>query len=293
MHKTIKHELGYYSIEDLPSKEELQEYYSNKYYQTDCKSHKHKYSDDELIFFENQAKVAKHICKYNGENAIHSLLDVGTGEGFFASYFFNQQWNITTLDYSAYGISVHNPEIKDTMIQGDIFKSIEDLILQKNRYDLINLSNVLEHVIDPISLLSNLRKLLDDESYLRISVPNDYSNFQQFLLDKNYTTNTWLCFPDHLHYFTFESLQNLLLSLNYDIEMSIGDFPIEIFLSNETSNYTKNKKNGTHAHKSRVEVDNFLFTQGIEKYLSFYQSLADIGLSRQVVIYAKKQRLIK
>jgi len=286
MENIIKTSYGYYSVENPPTQKELEDYYANKYYQDNSKSHSHKYTSDELEFFENKAKVAEYICN-DLENK--TLLDVGAGEGFFANYFFDKSWQVTTLDYSDYGISNHNPQLKNTIIKNDIFKSIQMLIEKKNKYGVVNLSNVLEHVLNPVDLLKDLRSLLHKNSYLRISVPNDYSNFQEFLLNKNYTTNTWLAPPDHLHYFTFDSLTKLLESLNYEVHTPLGEFPIEIFLSNTSSNYTNDRNLGKFAHKSRVETDNFLFKQGIKKYIQYYKASADIGFSRQVVIFAKKK----
>lgn len=287
MDKLIKTSLGYHSIEDMPTQKKLEDYYSRKYYQNDTKSHKHTYTKDELIFFKNKAKVAHYIVK--NEIKETTLLDVGSGEGFFSAFFYKQNWDITTLDYSDYGISLHNPDLKNTMVKGDIFKSLEQTIKSKKKYGMINLSNVLEHVIDPINLLINLHKLLNNDSILRVSVPNDFSAFQNFLIEKNYTTNTWVSPPDHLHYFTFKSLENLLLSLNYEVFIKIGEYPIELFLTNESSNYVNDRNAGKHAHKSRVQIDNFLFDQGIKEYINYYKAAANIGFSRQAVIFAKKR----
>lgn len=289
--KLIKSVFGYLSLKDIPSKEELEEYYKDKYFQNDNSVYTHSYSDNELQFLLNKAKVAQYVTNNSINATENKLLDVGTGEGFFANYFLNQGWITTTLDYSNYAIKNHNPQLEKTLIQGDIFNSLENLILEQKSYTLINLSNVLEHVIYPIELLKQLKLLLSQNALLRISVPNDYSTFQEFLLDKNYTTNTWFCPPEHLHYFTFDSLTKLLESLNYEVVATMGEFPIEIFLTNISSNYVNNRENGKLAHQSRIEMDNFLFEQGIEKYINYYKSSAEIGLSRQVVIFAKKKGL--
>jgi 2-polyprenyl-3-methyl-5-hydroxy-6-metoxy-1,4-benzoquinol methylase len=285
--KLIKNEHGFLSVEDLPTKDGLEKHYSKKYYQEESVQYSHKYSDDELEYFKNAAKVAEHI--YNNLFCCedNKMLDVGCGEGFFANYFFHNNWNVTTLDYSSYGINHHNPALEETLIRGDIFESIDNLISQKNHFNLINLSNILEHVIDPTQLLKKIKSLLSNESLVRISVPNDYSPFQQFLLEREYTTNTWLSAPDHLHYFGFDSLSNLLFSLGYEVSVSMGEFPIELFLSNEASNYVKNRNHGKFAHRSRIEVDNFLFSRGIENYIDFYKSSARAELSRQIKIFAK------
>ena len=281
----IKNEFGFYSVKNLPTKEFLEDYYAKKYFQQKDTNHPYcnAYSKDELIYFVNKAKIAEYITSKSSQ----VLLDVGYGEGFFAKYFFDKKWDVTTLDFSDYGLSTHNQELLTNHISGDVFQSLEKITREEKKYDLINLSNVLEHVIDPISLLKSLKNLMHKDTYLRISVPNDFSNFQNFLLEKEYTKNTWVCVPDHLHYFTFESLENLLKSLNFIVDVSMGEFPIELFISNEKSNYTKDRSLGGYAHKSRIEVDNFLFDEGIEKYINFYQASAEIGFSRQVVVYVK------
>ncbi len=285
MEDLVLSEYGYCSVKNLPSQKELEEYYSNKYYQQNAAAHSHEYSKDEVRFFETKAKVAYHLVS---KTKTKTLLDVGAGEGYFANYFHKKKWSVTTLDYSDYGIKTHNPDIKHTLIKNDIFDSVKKVIADKKRYSLVNLSNVLEHVIDPVSLLEDLKSLLDEDSLLRISVPNDFSKYQEFLLENKDTTITWVTIPDHLHYFTFDSLQKLLEACGYEVSYKLGEFPIEIFLANDSSNYAKDRSLGKNAHKARVKVDNFLFEQGIEKYIEYYQSSANIGMSRQVVIYAKR-----
>ncbi|MFT5660484.1 MAG: 2-polyprenyl-3-methyl-5-hydroxy-6-metoxy-1,4-benzoquinol methylase [Sulfurimonas sp.] len=284
----VQSDYGYFSIKNLPTQKELQTYYSQKYYQEESIQYSHEYTHDELQYFKSKAEVAQHIFDNLYFQQSNNFLDIGTGEGFFAKNFHDNNWDVTTLDYSAYGINYHNPELLHTLIQGDLFQSIEGLCQNQEKYfNFINLSNILEHVIDPIHLLKKIKSLLSDKSLLRISVPNDYSAFQDFLLSKNYTTNTWLCPPEHLHYFTFNSLAKLLKSLGYEIIMKMGEFPIELYLTNNASNYVKDKEVGKLAHTSRVEVDNFLYNQGIENYINYYKACAEIGLTRQVVIYAK------
>ena len=216
------------------------------------------------------------------------LLDIGTGEGFFAHYFYDLKWHVRTVDYSDFGIKSQNPQLLSTLEQGDMFQIIDNMLCSDKQYSLINISNVLEHVVDPIKLLEDLKSLLDKNGMLRISVPNDYSNFQKYLLKQDYVTDTWFCPPDHLHYFSFESLSKLLNDLGYKVELMISDFPIEVFLVNQSSNYNKNRELGKNAHLARVEMDNFLFDEGIEKYINYFQASASINFGRQIIMYARK-----
>lgn len=287
----MRHELkyskyGYLSLCEMPSKEELEDYYKKRYFQMAEGSYEHIYSKGEKRYFQNRAKVAKHITeRYLIEG--NKLLDVGTGEGFFAQYFYDCSWSVKTIDYSDFGLKSQNPKLASTLEQGDIFKLIDKELSSDKKYSLINISNVLEHVIDPIMLLEKLKKLLEKDGILRISVPNDYSSFQKYLIEQNYTTDTWFCPPDHLHYFTFDTLSNLLIDLDYRIDIMMSEFPIELFLVNKASNYVKDKNVGKNAHLARIEIDNFLFDEDIEKYINYYQASASINFGRQIVMYVR------
>lgn len=289
-YQVIKSPYGYFSIEPMPTSNELEQYYSNKYFQSNSGNYQKSYTSDEVIYFTNQAKTSLWVLdKYIDSSSTKKLIDIGSGEGFFASEFYKNNWDVTLLDYSDYGLRNQNSHLLEKFIQGDIYYSLDNLIKKEETFMFVNMTNVLEHVIDPIKLLEKTKKLLTNKSILRITVPNDYSTFQEFLLDKNYTENTWLCFPDHLHYFSQTSLYKLLVSLGYDVLLTMGEFPIEIFIANESSNYAKNRLYGKSAHKARIEIDNFLFSQGIDKYIDYYQASLNIGLSRQIVVYAIKR----
>jgi hypothetical protein len=120
---------------------------------------------------------------------------------------------------------------------------------------------------------------------LRVVVPNDYSAFQEALLERDKTHETWFAPPEHLHYFNFESLRELLNSLGYRLKVMMADFPIEIFLLNNHSNYAKDRDVGKEAHYSRVIASNYIFEQGIENYIKYFSACVDVDFGRQVIAY--------
>lgn len=121
----IKNEFGFYSVKNLPTREFLEDYYAKKYFQQKDTNHPYcnTYSKDELTYFENKAKIAEYIASKSSQ----VLLDFGCGEGFFAKYFFDKKWNVTTLDFSDYGLSTHNQELLTNHISGDVFQSLENI----------------------------------------------------------------------------------------------------------------------------------------------------------------------
>lgn len=279
--------LGYYSVTPLPSSEELGEHYKEKYYQHSKGSYSHTYSAEEITFFLNDARVAESIIHKQSQSDHHRLFDIGSGEGFFARHFQDVGWDIVSADFSSAGMEQQNPGLLDTLIQGDIFETIDQHLAENKTFELLNLKNVLEHVIDPVSLLTDLKPLVSNDGLVRVTVPNDYSLYQTMLTERELTDNTWFTPPEHLHYFNVESLQALFLSVGYEIDTLMTDFPIELFISNQHSNYAKTKNLGKQAHFARVMNDNFIFEQGIDNYVRYYSACANVNIGRQVIIYAR------
>lgn len=69
---------------------------------------------------------------------------------------------------------------------------------------------------------------------------------------------------------------------------NLTDFPIELYLLNETSNYNKNKNLGRNAHNARIEFENFLGNISTERVNNLYRSMANIGLGRNIINFYEK-----
>jgi 2-polyprenyl-3-methyl-5-hydroxy-6-metoxy-1,4-benzoquinol methylase len=192
---------------------------------------------------------------------------------------------VTTCDYSSYGIKQQNPELLGTFEKGSLIDSIEECVDREECFSFINLQNVLEHVINPEALLIRLKEIVSSNGLIRIQVPNDYSSFQKLLLEKGQTKETWFAPPEHLHYFTIESLKKLAKKLGYSICQTMTDFPIELFLLNESSNYTKDRSVGKYAYQSKVQVNNFISSKGCEQAVNFFSSCAEVDLGRNIILY--------
>lgn len=64
-------------------------------------------------------------------------MDVGSGEGFALKYFQDLGWSCTGLDYSVFGVKRHNPDQANSVITGDIFKNLSQIIKNKEKFNLI------------------------------------------------------------------------------------------------------------------------------------------------------------
>jgi 2-polyprenyl-3-methyl-5-hydroxy-6-metoxy-1,4-benzoquinol methylase len=285
----VKNEHGFFEIKNKPNKKTLQEYYSQKYYQEGRGSYELSYDETEVKYFFNKIQQKQLVIEAISNLTKGKMLDVGAGEGFTLKYFDDLGWSCKGLDFSCSGIKRNNPDQQDLLIEGDIFENLANVIECGEKFDLIFLDNVLEHVLDPFELLRGLAKIISINGVLVIEVPNDFSLLQHYLIDKNHINQEfWICPPDHLSYFNKEGLVNLAEASGWKTDKILSDFPIELDLLNPNSNYVADPSLGKASHKKRIEFENFIHSVSIEKTNKFYESLIDLGLGRNIIGFFSK-----
>jgi len=289
-----KNRFGFYELKNKPTKEELEDFYPNKYYQKDKGSYSHEYAEEEILNIqykiERKYEIIKTLIEINGKKALR-FLDIGCGEGWTLKFFKQKGWDVTGLDYSDYGMKKHNSEYIEFLIQGDIYKNIKEMLIEKESFDLIWLDNVLEHVVDPGNLLKETHKLLNDNGILMIQVPNDFSQIQQYLLKNNHISNPyWIVSPDHVSYFNKNGLLAICKEAGFVPERIMGNFPIDLNLFNQNTNYVEEKDKGKSCHYARVEIENFLHRSSLKKLNDLYQLLAEMNLGRNIIGFFSKYK---
>ena len=283
--KEVVHELGFVEALPKPTKNELHDHYREKYYQQSSGSYSAEYTPQELSYFCNVARVAERVSSNLGLH--RSLLDLGCGEGFFVAEFFRASWDVDCCDFSEHGLRTHNPNLLPFFQPGDLFEKINQYVESGSTFGLVNMQKVLEHVLDPVELLKTIKALLvPNNSCLRIRVPNDYSKFQEKLVENGFVSNTWFAPPEHLSYFNRASLVNILTYTGYTIKSLQADFPIELFLVNPNSNYWKDRQLGKGAHHTRVFCKNFLIDSDIDAYINYSEAAGQLGWGRELIVFA-------
>jgi 2-polyprenyl-3-methyl-5-hydroxy-6-metoxy-1,4-benzoquinol methylase len=285
--RICRHTLGYLEAADKPDPEALKEYYARQYFQQSKGNYRAHYSEKEKRFIES--KIRQRAAVVNGLHpgkAKGCMLDVGCGEGFALNYFRKDGWQVTGLDYSDAGMKTMNPECLDALQTGDLITLLKTQIDSGDRYELVWCTNVLEHVIDPPALLTSLRQLVSDDGILVVTVPNDFSQLQQYLINGEFVGEPyWIALPDHLAYFDRDSLESIAAATGWSTHVVLADFPIEWFLLNTSSNYFQDRSLGSLAHNARVELENLLDGQPLEKVNRFFAALADVGMGRNLTAF--------
>jgi 2-polyprenyl-3-methyl-5-hydroxy-6-metoxy-1,4-benzoquinol methylase len=289
---------GYKVYDPLPTQKDLDNFYKNEYFQNlpNTSSHQIEYSPMENLHRDLKIKLLSEVINKNLSNFSHSsreprkFLDVGCGEGYHLNYFKKIGWDVLGLDFSTHGLHMNNPNVEKFVLQGDINESLNNLIIDNSEFDVIFLGNVLEHVLFPEKILGLLYKVLKANGLLCITVPNDFSELQKFLLSTGKVDSEYfLTFPDHLNYFNLQNLSKFLDDINLPVIDHYSDFPIEFFLANSHSNYVVDKSKGKEAHLARITLETMINeSENTDSKINFWRALSSLGMGRAFTTISKR-----
>lgn len=281
---SVNEKFGYKMLTPVPTKEELDEYYSKKYYES--MKEKNKQSLDRFINDNNDSKSELEWLEnteyedafliFNKYFPSGELLDIGCGTGELLGYMKEKGFNVTGIEPSKIasekghnkGFNIHNC---------DLFSFSTD-----KKFDIINMTNVLEHIPNPDEVINKCKELLKKGGLIRIKVPNDFNELQLEAVKNLNKSEWWIAIPDHVNYFSFDSLTNLLRSENFDVINKLTDFPMELFLF-MGDDYQSDKNLGKSCHNRRK---NFELNISGDLRRKIYQSFEQIGLGRNIIVYA-------
>ncbi len=137
-----------------------------------------------------------------------NVLEIGSGFGLFSSIL---------LDRGSYRLTVIEPSLKPFYLKNrnvSIFKTDLNGFLRKNNKDkfrIIILMDVIEHLDDPQSALKHLQKLLLQNGIIVIQTPNYKSIMRK--VTRNWS---WWMIEDHKWFFSLRSLSQILNKTGYE-----------------------------------------------------------------------------
>jgi SAM-dependent methyltransferase len=287
-HSLRIHQDGWRSIEPPPTAAELKAFYSGAYFQDSHGTYAQAYSDVEL---KHRALLAELLLHGLGEarGAGGTLLEIGSGEGWFLKAALAAGYDARGLEFSDYGLKRFHPELADRVTFGDAFEALDRLIGEGAAVDVCVMEHVLEHVLDPEALLARLPAVLRPGGVVAITVPNDFSAVQlaaQALghIDRDF----WVQPPQHLNYFNTETLPALLARMGFAVVGRYASFPIDWFLFHPGSNYVRTPEAGKATHQARMALDLVMAETGMAAFHGLAKALAACGTGRSLTVIARK-----
>ena len=265
----------------LPDPHQLEREYRDNYYSAEKPNFIAHAGEDQPWF---ELAQNDRLEAFEKLTAGRRLLDIGCGPGFFLSTAIKRGWQGFGIEPSRQA-AAHARTLGAQITEG-LFT--QDTAAALDRFDVVNLTNVLEHVPDPVTILTRAIGLLEPGGALCVGVPNDFSPFQIAARSAMSTGDWWVAPPHHLNYFDFESLENLIVRLGLKPAERTTSFPMEAFLM-MGENYTADPALGRACHNKRKRFDFAFEAAGLkETRRDFYRAMAKLGIGREAVIIATK-----
>ena len=249
---------GYLMLDNPRTQKEIDRYYKQTYF-----------NPTPMYDPGRIARIISHFFEGPGR-----VLDVGCGEGALLDILASQGWE---------GIGVEpGPSFAQaarerglTIIQ-DVLSGAMDKLGQ---YDLVVMSNLIEHLVDPERAIEQAFSLLRPGGMLYCAVPNDFSPLQTIAAREKNLRQWWIS-PDHLNYFSSGTLAELLRGKGLEIIYRTTDFPMELFLLLGW-NYVDDPECGKDMHARRCKFEAAMDVELLDR---LYEKLFWLGIGR-IVIY--------
>ena len=136
------------------------------------------------------------------------LLEVGSNVGVFLSVAGDAGWDARGVEPSHWAVETGRRLFGVDLVQG----TAETLDVEPGTLDAVVMLDVLEHLVDPLGALRQLRSVVHDEGILALSTVN-VTSWHARLRGASWP---WFIRP-HLHYFTPETLDAMLAKAGFDL----------------------------------------------------------------------------
>jgi len=247
----VENEIGkYYQSEDYISHSDTNEGLINKAYHFVRK-----------IMLGRKYKLIKSLYKGN------DILDIGCGTGYFLDFMKRKQYKTLGVEADSdaraqgiknFGLDILPPE--------DLFNGAI-----KDKFGIISLWHVLEHLYDPKEYMKAIRGILKDDGHLIIAVPNCSC------YDAEYYKNYWAGYdvPRHLWHFTPSTLELFAKNTGFEV-IKMKGLPFDPFYVALLSEKYKGGSLG-------------MIKGGMIGFISFIKSLFNVRKSSSVIYVLKKK----
>jgi len=133
-----------------------------------------------------------------------NLLEIGVGVGQSILWFEEEGFDVSGIEPDGRNVGMINKKLK----KGKVIESSVEDFLTDEVFDVIWMSHVLEHIIEPIHFLKKIKNNLKKDGIFFIEVPNcEYEPMLQSSIQKN----------PHLFHFTQNALSKLVENVGYKI----------------------------------------------------------------------------
>ena len=263
-----------------------EEFYTEQFYQKEIdhyiKSHQ---TDFEWWSIEHNEKF-EFFEKHFGGTAQRKILDIGSGPGFFLKVATERGWN-------AVGIEPGKPAFEFS--KNNLHLTVFNEFFSRSNYssfgifNVVHLNNVLEHVVNPVDIVSMVKEILVPNGLICISSPNDFNLLQQMAVEELGKDYWWVVPKHHINYFNLKSLKGIFSKIGFRTIFESTSFPLELFLF-MGDDYIGNSSIGRTIHQRRMNLEkHFQKWDNNKLKRRIYNKFSEMGIGRELTIIGSKQ----
>jgi SAM-dependent methyltransferase len=161
-------------------------------------------------------------------NGIETVLEVGCAGGGFGHQLkkrgVREVWGVEVVPSAAQRAR----ELLDRVLVGDVADLIDEL--PPAYFDVVVFNDVLEHLVDPFTVLTRIKSKIRDGGMVVSSIPNIryYETLSDLVLHKNWEyQESGILDRTHLRFFTTRSIHLMYERLGYEVLRHEGNNPMK------------------------------------------------------------------
>lgn len=276
-------ECGFAHQYPLPTLDELGEYYAYHFYSKQKPDYLSKMDDEADYWLTMYDWRLKNIFKHTSSKN-NKVLDVGSSGGFFLEA-------ARRLGSDVYGIEPSLQAAEYCQRKFNIKVSTE--VYEKSHFDngmfdVIHLSLVLEHLLDPFHFIKWASEKLKKNGILVIEAPHEFNKLQNHLVNTLNYPHWYFSYPDHINYFSRDQLKNFVTKDHFNLLDQFATYPMEMFVLHGVD-YLKEPTQGKTAHFQRMNFElGLLKNNGHDFYTELSRSWIDLEIGRTQIQFFKK-----
>lgn len=269
---------GWAHLQPFPDRAELALMYERTYYQEHNPGWLDKDRSEKVYWdLEHSDKIADWSNLLGQTSG--KLLDVGCSGGLLMEYAVRQGWK-------AEGIEPSDEAVQEARKQGLTVHhaSYGEVRLPDASFDVVHSKLVMEHLPDPRDFIEWASRILVPGGIFSAQVPNDFNALQLAARDLLGKESWWVAAPFHINYFSFDSLESLLVRSGFEPVGRDSTYPVESFLL-MGEDYVGNDRLGKSVHERRMALESHLEPLSLRR--PFHSLLSAHGVGREAIVHAR------
>ncbi len=167
------HRCSFVFLSPRPTEEDLRSLYSDEYFLhdgADCGAHSA--TDYRTAAIRGSVKFPEILGWIKKYKPSGDFFEVGCGMGLFLDFARNNGYTVRGIEFARLGTQICREELDLDVQQG----RFEDFPAPENRYDVVFMGDVLEHMVDPLAMTAKARSMLRADGILAVEVPSMFNS---------------------------------------------------------------------------------------------------------------------